>query len=174
MVKFGASVLLLTKFSPALEMIDCPIAAVMIHVAAIGEGIEWYQSAFPESIRSTVAGCDFEILTIGGIQLEIVLADEKVASGPSGTVIYWKVPELTSALSRMQRIGAKLYRGPMEIEDGLNICQVQDPWGNCLGLRGPVNVSVSKEGESLCPKLARLCDDDGTQLPNNEERSWCP
>lgn len=119
-------------------MIECPIAAVMIHVGEIDAGLAWYQSAFPNSIRSTLAGAGFEVLSTAGIQIEIVLADDKVASGPRGTVVYWKVPELMAAIAHMERIGARLYRGPMAIEDGLGICQVQDPWGNCLGLRGPL------------------------------------
>lgn len=121
-------------------MIECPIAAVMIHVAEISAGLAWYQSAFPNASRSTLVGTDFEVLTIAGVQIEIVLADDKVASGPRGVVVYWKVPDLMEALGHMQRIGAKLYRGPMGIEHGLGICQVQDPWGNCLGLRGPLKV----------------------------------
>ncbi|MDY0831642.1 MULTISPECIES: VOC family protein [unclassified Pseudomonas] len=32
-------------------------------------------------------------------------------------------------------LGATLYRGPMKIEGGEWMCQVRDPWGNCIGLR---------------------------------------
>ncbi len=40
-------------------------------------------------------------------------------------------------LRRMKRIGVALYRGPIKIEGRLNMCQVRDPWENCIGLRGP-------------------------------------
>ena len=113
-----------------------PIAAVLIHVADILAGIEWYQLAFPYAVRFRVEGCDFDFLRVGSVQIEIVPADEKVSSGASGSVVYWSVPELASALQQMQSIGAELYRGPMQIEDGLSMCQVRDPWGNCIGLRG--------------------------------------
>jgi len=33
--------------------------------------------------------------------------------------------------------GAALYRGPIKIEARLSMCQARDPWGNCIGLRGP-------------------------------------
>ncbi|WP_435635237.1 hypothetical protein ACSC9U_03720 [Pseudomonas solani] len=33
------------------------------------------------------------------------------------------------------RVSAPLYRGPLALEDGDRICQVRDPWGNCIGLR---------------------------------------
>ena len=117
-------------------MVHCPIAAVMIHVGSIGAGLDWYQRAFPDAARSTLKVSGFEVLTISGVQIEIVLSDEKVASGPGGAVVYWHVPKLSEALAHMEKIGATLYRGPLEIEDGFSICQVQDPWGNCIGLRG--------------------------------------
>jgi len=36
----------------------------------------------------------------------------------------------------LEKLGASLYRGPMPIEDGLGMCQLADPFGNLLGLRG--------------------------------------
>ncbi|CAN5314958.1 glyoxalase/bleomycin resistance/dioxygenase family protein [soil metagenome] len=113
------------------------IAAVMVHVSDVAAGLAWYQRAFPQAVRQQVEGFDFEVLAIGGVTIEIVQADEKVSSGAAGSVVYWNVLDLPSALARMQSVGAVLYRGPMPIEDGLAMCQVRDPWGNCIGLRGP-------------------------------------
>ncbi|ELV8773465.1 glyoxalase/bleomycin resistance/dioxygenase family protein, partial [Vibrio harveyi] len=48
----------------------------------------------------------------------------------------WSVGNLCVALADFQKLGARLYRGPMEIEDGLSMCQVEDPFGNLIGLRG--------------------------------------
>ncbi len=118
-------------------MSPCPITAVMVHVPHVEAAIAWYQRAFPEAIRSHVEASNFEFLSIGGIQLELVPSDEKVSSGACGSVVYWQVPAFEPALAHMQSIGAKLYRGPKQIEAGISMCQVQDPWGNCIGLRGP-------------------------------------
>jgi predicted enzyme related to lactoylglutathione lyase len=112
-----------------------PVAAILIHVPDIAAGLAWYQRAFPKAVRTLIE--DFVVLAVGEIHLEIVYADEKVAAGPAGTVVYWRVKDFDQALEHMKRIGAQLYRGPMEIQDGLRMCQVQDPWGNCIGLRGP-------------------------------------
>jgi hypothetical protein len=79
---------------------------------------------------------EFECLELEGIQLEIVPADEKVASGAAGSVVYWNVANFDVALSHFQSIGATPYRCPGEIEDGMRMCQVRDPWSNCIGLRG--------------------------------------
>jgi predicted enzyme related to lactoylglutathione lyase len=111
------------------------VAAVMVHVADVREGLSWYQQAFPKAARKPVG--DFELLVAGDVQIEIVWADEKVASGPAGTVVYWRVKDFDRVLEHLQRVGAVLYRGPLAIEGGLRMCQVRDPWGNCIGLRGP-------------------------------------
>jgi len=117
-------------------MPSCYIVAVMIHVPGPAEGLAWYEKAFPSATRHRLDGQEFEYLQVGDTRLEIVQADEKVSSGPRGTVVYWNVANLSESLLALQNIGARLYRGPMTIENGQSMCQVQDPWGNCLGLRG--------------------------------------
>ena len=112
-----------------------PIIAVLVHVPDVQSGLDWYQLAFPTATRSYLPESNFEFLDVGGIQLEIVPSDEKVAAGACGSVVYWAVPNLEMALLHLQSIGAKLYRGPLKIEAGQSMCQVRDPWGNCIGLR---------------------------------------
>jgi uncharacterized protein len=116
---------------------DEPIAAVMVHVGDVEQGLAWYRDAFPSAVRSVVPESDFVYLRIGDVQLEIVAADEKVSSGSAGSVVYWRVVELSGDLRRLLDLGATLYRGPLQIEAGQGMCQVRDPWGNCIGLRGP-------------------------------------
>ncbi|NVN83377.1 VOC family protein [Vibrio sp. Scap16] len=110
--------------------------AILIHVPNIEQGLSWYQAAFPESVATYHPDSDFTVLDINGFSIEIVQADKKVGFGKKGTVLYWSVDNFDKALMRFQSIGAKLYRGPMEIEDGLIMCQVEDPFGNLIGLRG--------------------------------------
>ena len=113
-----------------------PIAAVMIHVADVDAAFTWYERAFPNAIRVEIHAPRFRCLSIEGVQMEFVPADAKVSSGPCGSVVYWRMQDFDAALDHFRASGAKLYRGPLEIEDGQHICQVQDPWGNCIGLRG--------------------------------------
>lgn len=115
------------------------VAAILVYVPDIEQALAWYEQAFPLARRKKSTSDGLEFLRLGALQIEIVPADDKVSSGPSGTVVYWKVESVDEELVRLKRIGAKLYRGPMRIEGGESMCQVQDPWGNCIGLRGPAS-----------------------------------
>lgn len=117
-------------------MSDSPVAAVMVHVADVVSALIWYQRAFPTAARRVAPGADFEFLQVGNVQLEFFPADEKVRAGPAGSVVYWHVASLNQAFLHFTELGASMYRGPMQIEDRLGMCQVLDPWGNCIGLRG--------------------------------------
>lgn len=114
----------------------------MIHVDDVAAGLAWYQRAFPLAERVTMPSADVACLQIGSVQLELVQADNKVAAGPAGSVVYWRVPQLRDAMDRFESLGAGAYRGPMHIEDGQGMCQVRDPWGNCIGLRGPFEARI--------------------------------
>jgi len=117
--------------------LSSPVAGVLVHVGDVDEALRWYAQAFPNAhVRTDLDVPGLAVLNVDGVQLELVLADEKVGSGPAGSVVYWRVPSVTEALERLQILGGELYRGPMNIEQGLSMCQVGDPWGNCIGLRG--------------------------------------
>jgi predicted enzyme related to lactoylglutathione lyase len=113
------------------------VAAVMVHVADAAAGIAWYERAFPDARRESVGQPPFERLAMGDVFIEIVAADSKVSSGASGSVVYWRVADFESALAHFRSVGASLYRGPMTVGSGERMCQLRDPWGNCIGLRGP-------------------------------------
>lgn len=109
--------------------------AMLIHVANVELGLAWYQQAFPAAKPIYHADSDFTVLELDGFSLEIVQADEEVGSGKSGTVLYWSVTDLELSLGHFLSLGAKLYRGPIAIEHGAVMCQLEDPFGNLIGLR---------------------------------------
>jgi predicted enzyme related to lactoylglutathione lyase len=129
------------------------ISVVMIHVSDTIEALAWYERVFPNAQRSSVDNEEFEFLLVGQVRLELVLADHKVSSGPGGSVVYWQFPNFEEAFERFHAAGAKLYRGPMSIEEGQLMCQMQDPWSNCIGLRGQSGLSKSKSDVKRPPKL---------------------
>lgn len=108
---------------------------VMVHAPSSRVGLDWYQKAFPDCLRCTEEVGSFEYLTIGTTHLEVVPADHKVPSGAAGTVVYWHTNDFEKRLDYLLSIGATLYRGPMVAENGLQMCQVLDPFGNPVGIR---------------------------------------
>jgi predicted enzyme related to lactoylglutathione lyase len=119
------------------------IAAVMVHVSNVSVAMTWYERVFPNALRLHVVDPVFEYLQVGQVRIEVVPSDSKVSSGTCGSVVYWQFPDFETALHRLQEAGAILYRGPMKIENGECMCQVQDPWGNCIGIRGPSTATAS-------------------------------
>lgn len=112
--------------------------SVLIYVPDVVAGLAWYQEAFPNAVQIYLTDFDLTVLEINGFSIEIVQADDKVSAGKKGTVLYWSVDDINKALSHFQRLGAKLYRGPLHIENDSIMCQVEDPFGNLIGLRGEV------------------------------------
>lgn len=113
--------------------------AVLIHVPDWEMGFSWYQKAFSGAVVVEMPEFNFRALRIGDFFIEVVRADDKVPSGKSGTVLYWAVPDLLKAIEHFESIGSEIYRGPMPIENGQGMCQMTDPFGNLIGLRGAFN-----------------------------------
>lgn len=121
------------------------IAAVLVHVSNVEAALRWYLRAFPEARPAASGSSAARSLTLGGVQIEFVPTDAKVTSGAAGSVVYWKSSDFSRDLRHLLACDAKLYRGPMQIEGGLSMCQVRDPWGNCFGLRGSVEPQESAD-----------------------------
>lgn len=115
------------------------LAAVLIHVPreAYAEAAAWYSRVFPDTIPIQLEA-DITALDFGGWQLELVYADKKVPTGAAGTVVYWGCDDFEARFTELLSLGATRFRGPLDIEGGQRMAQVKDPWGNALGLRGPV------------------------------------
>lgn len=122
----------------------CPlICAVMIPTSAPEAAAAWYARIFPAADRETLEMDAVPILRFPDLQIEFVPADGKSPSGTAGSIVYWSVDDFEDELARILNLGATLYRGPLRIENGQHMCQLQDPWGNCLGLRGPHTAPVA-------------------------------
>jgi len=114
------------------------VCAVLVHVSDMDEGLSWYRNAFPHAALEVSYPSGFAFLKIGMTQLEIVPADDKVGSGAAGSVVYWWTDDFERSLAGLKAAGAVLYRGPLKIDHELWMCQLRDPWGNCIGIRGPL------------------------------------
>ena len=110
--------------------------ALLIYVVDCEAGYKWYSKAFSQAKPVVFKDSDVRALQIGNILVEIVESDEKVSSGKSGTILYWRVDDLLATINHFTNLGSSVYRGPMQIEDDLGMCQVTDTFGNLIGLRG--------------------------------------
>jgi predicted enzyme related to lactoylglutathione lyase len=108
----------------------------MIHVTDLTIAADWYKKAFPNAVDTRRTSVNLIQLQINGFVIELVKSDDKVCSGKAGTILYWLVEDLKTEIERFILLGSEVYRGPIKIENGLGICQVTDPFGNLLGLKG--------------------------------------
>ncbi len=115
-----------------------PIAAVLVYIPKQDhiKALDWYQKAFPQARRVELQEFNFTYLDLEGVSLEIVTADEKIGTGVAGSVTYWSCDDFELNLSYLLNLGATMFRGPLNIEGGMRMCQVKDPWGNAIGIRG--------------------------------------
>ncbi len=102
--------------------------AVLVYVPDVEIGLQWYQQAFPEAVLMHLPDFDFTVLDVNGFSIEIVQSDDKVSEGKKGTVLDWSVRDLSVELPRFEALGASLYRGPMEIENGLYVPTRRSLW----------------------------------------------
>ena len=93
---------------------------------------------FPDAELVSLPESDFRVFRLGEFLIEVVSSDEKVCNGMSGTICYWKDGDLSVAIDHFRTLGSRIQRGPMhmQIEGGMGMCQVTDPFGNFIGLRG--------------------------------------
>jgi predicted enzyme related to lactoylglutathione lyase len=73
---------------------------------------------------------------IGGTRLVLHRGDDfNQPAGLLGTVAYWGVDDVDNVVAQCVARGAVAHRGPKTIFTGERLCQLQDPFGNLLGLR---------------------------------------
>ena len=109
----------------------------MMFVDDTKEACEWYSRLLftpPKFLEE-----DYPVIPVDDAFICFHKADEKVSSGRAGTVTYWSVKNFPKAVAWANENGGKVYRGPLNVEDGFSICQILDPFGNLFGLHGRID-----------------------------------
>jgi predicted enzyme related to lactoylglutathione lyase len=112
------------------------IIELMYFVEEPRRAVEWYAGFFEVPI-GIADDPQWFFLPVGAVEIWFHRADSKVAAGTAGQVAYWEVADFDHMLGKATGLGAILYRGPLDRGDGKFMCQVQDPFGNLIGLVGP-------------------------------------
>ena len=108
---------------------------VYLFVHDVKKSSSWYSKVL--NIPLTIDEEIFGLLKIGPNEMCFHQADGKSPVSTGGSVAYWSVKSLKGAMDLFVKHGASLYRGSIEIpESNEGICQMKDPFGNVIGLRG--------------------------------------
>ncbi|KAF3887974.1 MULTISPECIES: VOC family protein [Nostocales] len=114
------------------------IRAVFFFVDDVVVAANWYSQLLNLPIKYFYINNEVRGALINVIDVEMFFhqADEKMRPGNAGQIAYWSVDSFYQAMELAQKHGAKLYRGPLTIENNQAICQMWDPFGNLFGLQG--------------------------------------
>ena len=112
------------------------VAEIMYFVSDRRVAAEWYSNLFGIEI-TYLENPEHFFIQVGEQQVWFHQSDSKVPSGAAGHVAYWQVTDFDRVLEQATLLGAQLYRGPLDRQDGTYMCQVKDLDGNLIGLIGP-------------------------------------
>lgn len=109
------------------------VSGVTFFVRDVREATWWIQDL--TGVDPVLTSDNFSEFRIGNAELVLHIADEKIGLGASGSVAYWDVRDLETAIVDFLSLGGCLYRDPKSGPDGSRVCQVTDIFGNVWGLR---------------------------------------
>jgi predicted enzyme related to lactoylglutathione lyase len=108
------------------------LATVIYHVPDLDGAKAWYAGAFeqqPYFDQPFYVG-----FNIGGYELGLDLNPAGGQTGASGSVAYWRVAEIDSAVQHFLAAGATVRTAVQDVGDGIQVASVADPFGNTIGL----------------------------------------
>lgn len=108
------------------------LATVIYQVPDLDRAKAWYAQAFgcaPYFDQPFYVG--FEI---GGYELGLHPDLSEGQPGPGGSVAYWRVARIATAVEHFIACGAGLVSPATDVGDGIKVARVADPFGNVIGL----------------------------------------
>ncbi|MFH0241927.1 VOC family protein [Streptomyces sp. HK10] len=118
------------------------LTTVRFHTADLAGAKRWYTELL--GIEPYFDRAEYAEFRVGDYQHELGLLDSRYvrdlgshgrsAPDPSGTVVYWHVDSIRTALDRLLTMGAKEHEPLREFGEGFVGASVVDPFGNILGI----------------------------------------
>jgi predicted enzyme related to lactoylglutathione lyase len=108
------------------------VAEVVLFVPDLEAARVWYRELLGSDVVAWHDGYGW--FEVAGVRVGLHPADAKTPGGVGGVVPYWAVDSVDEAVRIFTAHGARLYRGPVTGVDGARVAQVQDPFGNVVGL----------------------------------------
>ena len=108
------------------------LGTVIYKVADLDRAKAWYSSAFQQSPYFDQPF--YTGFNIGGYELGLDPNVTGTKPGPGGSVAYWRVDAVDSALLHFVAVGASIVAPLRDVGDGIKVATVADPFGNLIGL----------------------------------------
>jgi predicted enzyme related to lactoylglutathione lyase len=108
------------------------LGTVIYHVPDLGRAKSWYAAAFqqqPYFDEPFYVG-----FNIAGYELGLDPNDVVTKPGRGGSVAYWRVTGIDSAVRHFVNSGAVIVAPVQDVGDGIKVATVADPFGNLIGL----------------------------------------
>lgn len=107
----------------------------LMFVASIKESRDFYSKLFQcEPFEEDDHFCSFKF---GETYFNLHPSDELSPISKGGSVGYLHVEDFNEFIDKARQLEMKIYRGPLEVkETGTTICQLEDPFGNVIGIEG--------------------------------------
>jgi predicted enzyme related to lactoylglutathione lyase len=108
------------------------LGTVIYHVSDLQRGKAFYSAAFqhtPYFDQPFYVGFNIE-----GYELGLDPDPSSGSPGHGGTVAYWRVEHLETAVGHFVHSGAVMSSPARDVGDGIKVATVRDPFGNAIGL----------------------------------------
>ena len=118
-------------------MILKKLHAIYLFSDNVKKSSAWYSNVLNTPLK--IDEDNFGMLEVNGYEMCFHPSDQKSPASTGGSVGYWYVDSLMKAVNHFVESGGVIYRGPIEIpHSNEGICQIKDPFGNVMGLQGPL------------------------------------
>lgn len=108
------------------------LGTVIYHVTDLDRAKAWYSTAFqqqPYFDQPFYVG-----FNIGGYELGLDPNQVVARAGRGGSVAYWRVNDIESAVQHFVATGAIVVTPIQDVGEGIKVATVDDPFGNPIGL----------------------------------------
>ena len=106
--------------------------SIIYGVKDVAAARDWYSKAlgFPPYFDQPF----YVGFNIGGYELGLDPNFTVGKPGAGGTVAYWRVAEIETAVQQFVAAGASVVVAPQDVGDRIKVATVADPFGNLIGL----------------------------------------
>jgi len=108
------------------------LGTVIYHVPDLNRAKVWYEAAFQQ--KPYFDEPFYVGFNIAGYELGLDPNQSVAGAGRGGSVAYWRVEKIESAVQQFLEAGATDVTPVQDVGDGIKVATVADPFGNLIGL----------------------------------------